>query len=397
MKKNAITFAITLAAAGAIFAVSSYNGSHMAQAAPKGPKPTQTVEQVVEHSVEAKQSSESLPRVSVQSTSAQQYQAQVVSYGEAKPRYELDLSIEVSGRVEQLTKDFATGYIVKQGTVLAQLDDTMYQQAVTQAKADVAAANLALLEEQRQGEQAKSEWQRSGIAGEPSSPLVLREPQLASAKANLENAEKSLESAQQDLDDTIIRAPFDALIISRDIQPGSYVAIGQSVATLYSVDQVEIELPLSEQQWNNLPKTTEFDEWKVMITDSAGTQQWDARVSRVLQHVEETTRQRSVIIAVDAPLEQQNQLHPGTFVKATLSGDMVDDLWEVPASAVSQQGEIWTVDQTGTLRKQLADKLFERKDKVYLAAAQSSDEQQVVLRPLSTFQEGMKVTTSEEG
>ncbi|WP_394243185.1 efflux RND transporter periplasmic adaptor subunit [Vibrio astriarenae] len=392
MKKNAITFAITLAAASSIFAVSSYNGSQMAQAG-QGPQPNAPIEIIHEDSPIA----QAAPKVAVQTTNTDSYQAQVVGYGETKARYELDFSSEVSGRVELLTEDFETGTIVKQGTILAKLDDTTYQQAVTQAKADVASANLALLEEQRQGEQAKSEWERSGIDGEPSSPLVLREPQLASAQATLANAQQALEKAQRDLEDTVVRAPFDALIVSRDAQPGSYLAVGQVIATLYSVDRVEVELPLSEQQWNSLPTSTDFDQWQVTVTDSTGLHQWKAHVERTLQHVEENTRQRSIIVAVDLPLEQSTPLHPGTFVKATLNGAVVDEVWEIPASAVSQQGDIWTVNTEGLLQKQPAEKLFERQDKVYVTPSVEEDNVQVVMRPLSTFQEGMKVNPSEEG
>ncbi|GEA60602.1 efflux RND transporter periplasmic adaptor subunit [Vibrio comitans] len=393
LKKNATTIAITLAAAGSIFAVASYNGSQMAQAGqPKTVQPP-----TAPTKIEQDLTITSLSQVAVLKAKTDNYQAQVVGYGETKPRFELELATEVAGRIELLTSEFETGMIVKKGTMLAKMDDTAYQQALAQAKADVTSAQLAFLEEQREGEQAKSEWKRSGIEGEPSSPLVLREPQLASARADLANAKAALDKAQQDLDDTVVRAPFDALIISRDIQPGSYVAVGQSVATLYSVDRVEIELPLSEQQWNNLPNSSTFEDWQVTVTDSYGENQWVAHVERTLQHVEQSTRQRSVIVAVDYPLEQDSPLYPGTFVKATLSGTQVNDLWELPASAISQQGDIWTVDDSGLLHKETASKQFERNDKVYVAPAFDTNEALVVMHPLSSFQEGMKVNPSEEG
>ncbi len=434
MKKNAITLAITMVAAGSIFAAMAYNGSQIDKSGhqPRGPRAEQsqstsdnpttralTIESTakVDRSLQAssvlkndttgttgglssveEQGNEtaSYQRIAVQTTQPASYRAEVVGYGETTPHYSLSLSSEVSGRVISLEDQFEVGVVVEQGTVLARLDQVAYQQAVTQAEADVASARLALLEEQRQGEQAKSEWERSGLTGEPSSPLVLREPQLASAQATLVNAQQALEKAKSDLESTEITAPFDALIIEREIQPGSYLTAGSTIATLYSIDRVEVEIPLSEQQWSTLPNTATMNEWQISLKDSNGNQSWSARAERSYQHVAQDTRQRSLIVVVDNPLTQETPLYPGTFVQATLQGAEIDNLWEVPASALSQQGEVWTVDAEGLLMKASAEKQFEFNDKVYLTPI-TEESAQVVLRPLSSFSVGTKVAPSEEG
>lgn len=391
LKKNAISLAITLAAAGSIFAVVAYNGSQIAQAAQA--KPNQKTEQIADQATH----NVALPQVGVQVTDASSYRAQVVGYGETKPRYELAFASEVSGRVEWLSNTFDAGSTIKQGELLARLDATAYEQAVAQAKSDVATANQALLEEQRQGEQARSEWARSGLSGEPSSPLVLREPQLASAQAKLDNAKQALVKAQEDLDNTEIRAPFDSVVVSRDIQPGSYLNAGGGVATLYSIDRIEVEIPLSENQWANLPKFDQQAAWSATITDSTGSVEWLAKVERSYQYVAQETRQRSVVLVVENPLEQEHPLFPGTFVTATIEGTEVDNVWQLPASALSQQGEVWTVDEHGLLAKEAAITLFERQQHIYVQPTQSQDAVQVVMRPLSNFKVGMKVqpTTTE--
>uniref|UniRef100_UPI0030DBEE4B efflux RND transporter periplasmic adaptor subunit n=1 Tax=Vibrio neptunius TaxID=170651 RepID=UPI0030DBEE4B len=363
MKKNAITLAVTLVAAGSIFAAIGYNGSHMAQAGENSQSEQQATETLQQPLV---QESLNLQKVAVQMTTSASYQAQVVGYGETRSRYQLNYASEVSGRVFTLSDDFETGKVVTEGTILAKLDDTSYQQALAQAKSDVATAELELLEEQREGEQAKSEWQRSGLDGEPNSPLVLREPQLASAEANLANAKQALNKAEKDLKDTEIRAPFTALVVSREVQPGSYLSAGSIVATLYSIERVEVEVSLSEQQWANLPTSSDIKNWQVTLTDTSDVHQWTGRVERKYQHVTQDTRQRSLVVVVDKPLEADSPLYPGTFVKATLSGAEVNGLWEVPASAISQQGEIWTVDEQGLLNKSNASKRFSRDGKVYV-------------------------------
>lgn len=382
LQKNAITFAITAAAAGSIFAAIAFNGSQIAQAnQPGNSAPVAATQQV----------QQALPQVEVQNTQVGNYQAQVVGYGETKPRFELAYAAEVNGRVEWLSDEFEAGKTVKQGELLAKLDATTYEQAMALAKYDLATAQQELLEEQRQGDQARSEWLRSGLTGEPNSPLVLREPQLASAQAKLENAQKALEKAQNDVEKTEIRAPFDGVIVNRDIQPGSYLNTGSTVATLYSIDRIEIEIPLSDAQWANLPKQTATTEWTATITDSTGEHQWDAEIERSYQYVAQDTRQRSIVLVVDKPLEQEEPLFPGTFVQATIEGTKVENLWQLPSSALSQQGEIWTVDAQGLLAKTAATAVFERQGHIYIEPTQQESNVQVVLRPLSNFKVGMKV------
>lgn len=374
LKKSAITLTITLAAASSIFAVVAYNGSQMAQAAQATPaKATTKNEDIINwQAMDEKAMQQALSQVGVQLTQAASYQAQIIGYGEAKPRYELAFASEVSGRVEWLSDAFEVGATVKKGELLAKLDTTSYEQAVTQAKSDVASATQALLEEQRQGEQARSEWQRSGLTGAPNSPLVLREPQLASAQAKLANAQQALVKAEEDLANTEIRAPFDSVVVSRDIQPGSYLGTGTNLATLYSIDRFEIEIPLSEQQWANLPQHDDQDQWTATLTNSTRDIEWQASVERSYQYVTQQTRQRSIVLVVDKPLEQEQPLFPGTFVSATIQGDEVDNLWQLPASALSQQGEIWTIDAQGVLAKAPASPVFERQQHIYVEPTQAA-------------------------
>ncbi|WP_122055784.1 efflux RND transporter periplasmic adaptor subunit [Vibrio sp. Evd11] len=410
MKLNTITIAITLVAGSSIFAALAYNGSQVSPAPEKANELTVSEPQakvVDTNSIETTTlpTASQQQQVSVVLATLGDYQAEVVGYGEAKSRYELMFSTEVGGRVETISSQFETGQVISQGEVIANIDSTSYQQAVTQAKANVAQAQLDLLEEQRQGEQAKSEWQRSGLSGEPDSPLVLREPQLAQVTAALENAKLELVKAQQDLEKTTLVAPFDSLVVSRDVQPGSYAQTGAQIATLYSIDEVEVSVPLSENQWLSLPNSdnTQLKEqpWPVTLSSSDGQYQWQGYVERVEQHLQQDTRQRSLIVKVDNPLEQEKDLYPGTFVQATISGKQLTQLWELPASALSQQGDLWFVDNNSQLSKSNADVEFEKGGLIYIDPTKLNveigDSMQVVKRPLSSFKAGMVVLAKAEG
>lgn len=394
--KPSLSILITLASVVCLAGAVTYNASQMG---PNG-KTAQSVAAKVKPEMQRSQA----PSVVVLEVQADTYQALVKGYGEAVPRYAITYAAEVSGRVDKLMPGFETGKVVKKGDILAQLESLSYQQAVAQAKSDLAQAKLDLLEEQRSAEQARLEWQRSGLSGEPNSPLVLHEPQLAAQKAVVENAQYSLKKAQQDLEKTVIRAPFDALIVEQNIQPGSYVQAGSSVAELYSIDRVEIEIPLSAKQWQSLPKQSNkelsqkaSEKWPVMLYSSDGNSSWQGYVSRIEQHVDTSSRQRSLVVAVDHPFDQEVGLFPGTFVQAHIEGAVLDNTWELPASAISQQGDIWFISEDNQLNKVAANKLFEKAGSVYITPIEDLASAKIIKRPLSSYVVGMLVAPKVEG
>lgn len=383
MKLKIMTVAVTLASAASIFAVAAYNGEQVnAVTAPvvemRGPQ---------------------YPDVAIVEVARRDFRATITGHGEAKPRYELDLTAEVSGQVEKLADRFETGVEFEKGEALVRLNQTDHQQAVASAKASVADARLALLEEQRQGQQAKKEWKRSGLKGRPDSSLVLREPQLKAAEAKLENAERELEKAKRDLGKTTIKAPFNALIVSRDVQPGSYIQAGSTVAMLYSTDRVEISIPLSSNQWLNLPPVNSLnkEKWPVELTSTEGNKQWQGYVERVEQHLDSASRQRSLVVVVDQPLQQTSPLYAGTFVEAKVQGRDLSQLWQLPASAISQTGQIWLVDDNQSLFSIRAKKQFEDSGYVYVVPPDDILRAQVVIRPLNSYVQGMYVQPVVEG
>ncbi len=131
------------------------------------------------------------------------------------------------------------------------------QQAVTQAKANVAQAQLDLLEEQTQGEQAKSgmatfgfvwwawlsisiTWATTGTSNSGS-----RERQTWIGKRLSKTSEKN------NLSSPLIRWSW-AVMFSRG---GHGFKTGAQIATLYSVDEVEVSVPLFWNQWLSLPNS----------------------------------------------------------------------------------------------------------------------------------------------
>lgn len=364
---------VTFAAIACIGLAISYNGVKMAE----------------KNAVKKPEISEiSAPDVSVLYASSNTYKAWVNSHGEAIAHWELTLKSQVEGEVISISNHFKTGSMIAKNSALASIDNTEYLQAVSSAKANLADALLSLQEEKDLSAQAKREWKRSGITQMPSSPLVFRTLQLAAEQAAADHAQQSLQTALRDEKNTHINAPFDAVILSRDINVGSYVSVGDAIATLNSSDKIEVFVPLSLSQFKNLRTDLSGE---VILSDISTGVQWQGYIDRVENHLDINSRQRNVVVAVDNPFTQKTPLLPGTFLSVEIAGKKLNEVLKIPASAISQEGKVWYVDSTKTLRSALANKIFERNGFVYISPIEGIDKPSIVIRPLVSYLNGMLV------
>jgi len=333
-----------------------------------------------------------LPIVSVTKTVESTHQATVSAFGEVKPRNQLTLTSQVSGKIIELSPTFLTGRHVKKGEVLARIEPITYQQSLANAEATLANASLALAQEELSSEQAAQEWEQSGLSQEQASDLVLRKPQLAVAKANYEVANLALEKAKYDLAQTRIVAPFDAVITSRNVQTGSNVQASSLIAELYDTRLFEVSLSLSAQQWKLLPKQVkQLVNMQVLLTDESGDNQWHATIDRVEQHVNDQSRQRALVVAVKDPIGLSTPLYPGSFVKASITGQAIDKLWRLPASALIDSNNVWQVNNDGLLSYLPVTVMFSQGNNIYVQPLHNLAKASIVKRPLASYLANMKV------
>ncbi|XPF95086.1 efflux RND transporter periplasmic adaptor subunit [Colwellia sp. RE-S-Sl-9] len=340
------------------------------------------------------------PVVSVTQVSPVTHHTSVKAYGEVKSRNELTLTSQVSGRITYLSEKFLTGNTFKKGEVLAEVDSIVYQQALATAQVNLANAELALAQEQLNSSQAAQEWQQSGLANEKASDLVLRKPQLAAAKAQHVMASKALAKAEYDLAQTKFVAPFDALVVSKQVQVGSNVQVGNAIADLYDISLFEVSLPLSQQQWQLLPKGTNekngLSTIKVNLTDENSHEQWQAKFDRFEQHIDGASRQRSLVVVVENPIALANPLFPGSFIKASIQGKVIDKLWKLPASALIDNQTVWQVNNEGLLSHLAVNVSFSEGNAVYVQPINPIVQANIVNRPLSSYLVNMKVEAKVE-
>lgn len=183
------------------------------------------------------------PTIAVQSANAENYQISLTGYGEVLPAESTVLSPQVSGEVIHWSENFVEGGLVSRGEVLFSIERDAYEAALLNTEANLLSAQSRLIEEKARAD-AAAEEAKSLKAGSVTD-LYLRKPQLLSAQAAVKSAQSALKIAQRDLDNCQVVAPFDAVVVSRNIGMGQMLMAGTRVAQLHNVERAEITFPVA--------------------------------------------------------------------------------------------------------------------------------------------------------
>ena len=323
----------------------------------------------------------------------------VRSQGTVAPRTESDLVPEVSGRVIAVSPSLTAGGFFEEGEALLAIDPRDSELALVRARADVARAELALAREEAEAEVARREWTDLG-SGEPS-PLVLRAPQLAEARAILEAAKAVVEQADRDLERTSLRAPYRGRVRRESVDVGQFVLRGIPVASLYAVDVAEIRLPLEDRDlaFLDLPlrggAPEEGPEVILRARFAGEDHSWTGRIARSEGEIDPKSRLVYVVAEVPDPYGRDEKagrppLTTGLFVEAEILGRRREGVVVLPRSALRGREDVLLVDAEDRLRRRGVEVIRADRD-VALVAAGLAEGERVCLSPLDTPVEGMRV------
>lgn len=265
---------------------------------------------------------------------------------------------QVEGRAVWVHPELAAGAVFDEGEVLARIDPTDFELAVRQAEATLAQAQVAEEKEKANAEIARAEWQtvmarlgdRTGELAVPS-PLVLHEPQLREARANVAAAAAALELSRLDLERTEIRAPFDCRVRAQSISVGKLIGPGTSIAELFATDRLEVEvgLPQADLAWFNVPGAS------ASITLNLGDRahHWRGTVVRQVGVLDDVGRLARVIIELPHPYSGAAPGRPllslGSFVAVEIEGLLLRKVVAIPRTVLRAENTVWVADSSGQL------------------------------------------------
>jgi RND family efflux transporter MFP subunit len=272
--------------------------------------------------------------------------------GYVTARREATVSSKVTGKVIEVLVE--EGMKVQEGQVLARLDDTNVKTSFFLAQAQLVSARNALAETRVRIREAEQELERqsgllkANIATQAdydhaeASALALK-AKLEQQQSDVSVGEKQVDYWQQQLDDTIIRAPFAGIVTSKNAQPGEMISpisagggfTRTGICTIVDMQSLEIEIDVNESYINRVESSQPveatldaYPDWKIPC--------------KVIAIIPTADRQKSTVKVRVGFDKLDPRILPEMSVKvafreAASSGSVAQRTVVVPKAAVHQQ------------------------------------------------------------
>lgn len=323
----------------------------------------------------------------VETTTVQQgdYAPLISVYGQTQAGREVDLRALVGGEIVEVHPDLKAGGKVERGDTLVVIDRFDYEGAVTEARANLAEAQAAMVENEgrvalekanlvRAGEQlefAQRDLERAeellgrGAATERTvddrklivsqrqqsverseNTLALEEAKVVQQKATVERLEWRLENAQRQLENTVLTAPFDAIVRSSAAEPGRLISVNDAIVSLYDSSEFEVRLTLSDNQYGRLLEDSGTVVGRpVDVIWNLGDQPvtYPATVTRIGADVASDRGGVDLIARIDAS-GAAVPLRPGAFVEVAVPDRTYANSFRIPETAYYGQGTVYVVE-----------------------------------------------------
>jgi RND family efflux transporter MFP subunit len=276
--------------------------------------------------------------------------------GYVTARRQATVSSKVTGKVIEVLIE--EGMQVKEGQVLARLDTSYPTRNIALARAEAKAAGSALeetrvriheaqLDYDRAQHLAQSEIASRADADRARAQLDATRARLVAQQDQLATAQRQVELQNQSMEDTIIRAPFDGVIVSKDAQPGemiSPVSAGggftrTGIGTVVDMASLEIEVDVNEAYINRVHPGQRveavldaYPEWRIPAHVITAVPTADRQKATVKVRIALDQKDQRVLPDMGAKVSFITDEPSGT---ATTASTMV----EVPKTAIRREGE----------------------------------------------------------
>ncbi len=254
----------------------------------------------------------------------------------------VQVGTQVSGTIDELYADFNS--IVKKGQVIARLDPSILQTQVETAKANLVNAEANLERQKAALEDAQTKLTRARELANrsllPKADLDAADAtakqaaaQLRSTESQIVQARAAVNKAQVDLGHTIITAPIDGIVISRNVDRGQTVASSMQAPTLFVIaadlTKMQVNANIDESDVGRMRpgQTVQFR------VDAYPTEQFIGTVQQV--RLNPTTVQNVVTYStvIDVP-NPQLKLKPGMTANVNIEIARKANVLRVPNAAL---------------------------------------------------------------
>lgn len=284
------------------------------------------------------------PTVQVRRETLRRYAPAV---GTFRARQTTRLGPQVAGRVQEVLVE--VGDVASKGQVLVRLDPAFFEIDVRQSEAAVEAANGAMAcgavdvaETQREMNRQLDLFKSgAGSTKERDDAIAAYERAVAGRdqrKGQLSEAERRLEYAREQLEETQIRAPYDGAITNRMVDPGQPASTmpPTQLIEIQEVGVLYLEFALPQELLDRVAVGTRFEFEVEGVKDGSGA----GTIAVVYPAIDEATRSFRCRAIIE---NKERKYQPGLLARVNVVAHEVKDALVVPRTAVSQTASGWQV------------------------------------------------------
>jgi HlyD family secretion protein len=252
----------------------------------------------------------------------------VTATGTVQPVDTVIVGTQVSGTISALYADFNS--VVKKGQLLAELDKTLIQATVDQAKASLAQAQSNERYQQANFGRQKQLFETGSIS-KAEYDLSLNTYQVASASVN--NAKAQLRSAERNLSFTQIYSPIDGVVLGRSVSIGQTVAASFNTPTIFTIakdiTKMQVQAKVDEADIGNVVK----GQRSTFTVDAFIDDTFNGTVKEIRLQPSISANVVTYSTLIDAPNDDK-KLKPGMTANIIIYTKEIKDALLVPAQAL---------------------------------------------------------------
>lgn len=330
--------------------------------------------------------------------------------GYVTARRRATVSSKMTGKVIEVNVE--EGMRVRKGQVLARLDDSQIRAAYELAAAQRDAAQKAIEESEVRLRQAqltlgrRQQLRSEGVVGQADVDDAQAEvdslkARIVAARQQEEVAARQLALQKTQLDDTVIRAPFSGVAISKDAQPGEMVSpvsagggfTRTGISTIVDMSSLEIEVDVSESYINRVHP----DQKATAVLDAYPDWQIPAHVITTIPSAD---RQKATVLVRLAFEQLDPRILPDMGVKVAFHGTEQPTASTgggavilAPRTAVRTDGGssvVYAIGSEQRVERRAVKVGVEQGDKLEILSGLNGGEQ-VVVSPPPELRDGMRV------
>ena len=202
--------------------------------------------------------------------------------------------------------------------------------------------------------------------------LAQIEARIDQQAATVESREAAVASATRDLLNTTVRAPFRAWVGEVAIATGSRATTADRIARLYAADGMEVRFELPNDAYGRLVDasggpvgdTVRID-WQV----GQRTLNFEGRIARIEASIDPAAGGVAIYARLDAGEDAASTpIRPGAFVAVRVHDRVYENVLDLPARAVGEDGTVFVVGEDGRLQRAQVDIVGRDRGRVLLKA-----------------------------